>query len=172
MGKPPRSPYPPDLAEDAEPARELADLEDAVAADLDWSNQQTKRLGALRSEVLRCRLTGTELAEAALIDVTFADCRLDLVGLRFAKLERVVFRECRMEECDFYGATLTDVLFESCELRGARFGDVKVKRVELRGCGLAEVDGVDSLRGARLPWNDVLQNAPLFATALGLEIVD
>jgi uncharacterized protein YjbI with pentapeptide repeats len=77
-----------------------------------------------------------------------------------------------MEECDFYGATLTDVLFESCELRGARFGDVKVKRVELRGCGLAEVDGVDSLRGARMPWNDVLQNAPLFATALGLEIVD
>jgi uncharacterized protein YjbI with pentapeptide repeats len=172
VGKAPRSPYPPDLAEDAAPALELDDLEDSVATDLDWSNQQTKRLGALRAEVRRCRLTGTELAEAALIDVTFSDCRLDLVGLRFAKLERVVFRDCRMEECDFYGATLTDVLFESCELRGARFGDVKVKRVELRGCGLAEVDGVDSLRGARMPWNDVLQNAPLFATALGLEIVD
>jgi hypothetical protein len=28
------------------------------------------------------------------------------------------------------------------------------------------------LRGARLPWNDVLQNGPLFASALGLEIVD
>ena len=172
MGKPPRSPYPPDLAEDAGPALDLLDLEDSVATDLDWSNQQTKRLGALRAEVRRCRLTGTELAEAALIDVSFADCRLDLVGLRFAKLERVVFRECRMEECDFYGATLTDVLFESCDLRGARFGEVKVKRVELRDCGLAEVDGVDSLRGARMPWNDVLQNAPLFATALGLEIVD
>jgi uncharacterized protein YjbI with pentapeptide repeats len=170
--KSPRSPYPPDPAEDAAPALELAELEDSVATDLDWSNQQTRRLGALRAEVRRCRLTGTELAEAALIDVTFSDCRLDLVGLRFAKLERVVFRNCRMEECDFYGATLTDVLFESCELRGARFGDVKVKRVELRGCGLAEVDGVDSLRGARMPWNDVLQNAPLFATALGLEIVD
>jgi uncharacterized protein YjbI with pentapeptide repeats len=172
MGKPPRSPYPPDLADDAEPALALDDLEDAVATDLDWSNQQTQRLGALRAEVRRCRLTGTELAEAALIDVTFADCRLDLVGLRFAKLERVVFRDCRMEECDFYGATLTDVLFENCSLRQARFSEVKVERVELRGCELDELEGVEALRGARLPWNDVLQNGPLFASALGLEIVD
>jgi len=172
VGKPPRSPYPPDLAEDAEPALELVDLEDAVATDLDWANQSEQRLGALRAEVRRCRLTGTELAEAALVDVTFTDCRLDLVGLRFAKLERVVFRDCRMEECDFYGATLTDVVFENCTLRKARFNGVKVKRVELRGCELAELEGVEALRGARMPWNDVLQNAPLFASALGLEIVD
>ena len=172
MGKPPRSPYPPDLAEDAEPALELTDLEDSIATDLDWSNQQTRRLGALRAEIRRCRLTGTELAEAALIDVTFSDCRLDLVGLRMAKLERVVFRDCRMEECDFYAATLTDVLFENCDLRKTRFSNAKVKRVELRGCELAELEGVDALRGARMPWNDMLQNAPLFATALGLEIVD
>jgi uncharacterized protein YjbI with pentapeptide repeats len=172
VGKPPRSPYPPDLAEDAEPAVELTDLEDAIATDLDWANRQTQRLGALRAEVRRCRLTGTELAEAALIDVTFSDCRLDLVGLRMAKLERVVFRDCRMEECDFYASTLTDVLFENCELRKARFSAAKVKRVELRGCQLEGLEGIDALRGARMPWNDVLQNAPLFATALGLEIVD
>jgi len=172
MGNPPRSPYPPDLAEDPEPALELADLEDAVATDLDWSNHEAKRLGALRAEVRRCRLTGAELAEAALVDLTFTDCRLDLVGLRFAKLERVVFRDCRMEESDFYGATLTDVLFENCGLRKARFNDSKVERVELRGCELAELEGVEALRGARMPWNDVLQNAPLFASALGLEIVD
>jgi uncharacterized protein YjbI with pentapeptide repeats len=172
MGKPPRSPYPPDLTEDAEPPVELADLEDAVATDLDWANRQTRRLGALRAEVRRCRLTGTELAEAALTDVTFTDCRLDLVGLRMAKLERVVFRDCRMEECDFYAATLTDVLFENCQLRRARFSGAKVKRVELRGCELEGLEGIEALRGARMPWNDVLQNAPLFASALGLEMVD
>ena len=172
MGKPPRSPYPPDLPEDAAPAVELTDLEDAVATDLDWANQSAQRLGALRAEVRRCRLTGAELAEAALIDVAFTDCRLDLVGLRMAKLERVVFRDCRMEECDLYQATLTDVLFERCELRKARFSGVKLKRVELRDCQLDGLEGVEALRGARMPWADVLQNAPLFATALGLEIVD
>jgi uncharacterized protein YjbI with pentapeptide repeats len=172
VGKPPISPYPPDLADGAEPAVELDDLTDAVATDLDWANQRAQGLAALRTEIRRCRLTGTELAEATLVDVTFVDCRLDLVGLRLARLERVVFRDCRMEECDLYEATLTDVLFERCQLRQARFGGSKVQRVELRGCDLTGVDGVESLRGARMPWHDVLQNAPLFATALGLEIVD
>jgi uncharacterized protein YjbI with pentapeptide repeats len=85
--------------------------------------------------------------------------------------ERVVFRECRMAECDLYEASLTDVLFEKCELREATFTRVKLRRVELRGCDLSGLRGVDALRGARMPWSDVLENGPLFAAALGLEIV-
>ena len=172
MGKPPNSPYPPDLAEDAEPVTELEDLVDAVADGLDWANRPARGLVARRVELRRCRLTGAELAEAMLSDVTFVDCRLDLVGLRIAKLERVVFRDCRMTECDFYEASLTDVLFERCELREATVSGVKLKRCELRGCDLAGLHGVEALRGARMPWNDVLENGPLFAAALGLEIID
>jgi len=172
VSKPPTSPYPPDPAPDAAPVVELADLVDAVACDLDWANRRTRGLVVRRAEVRRCRLTGTELAEAALSDVTFSDCRLDLAGLRIAKLERVVFRDCRMAECDFYDATLTDVLFDHCELREATFSGGRLKRVELRGCDLTGLRGIEALRGARMPWNDVLENAPLFATALGLEIID
>ena len=145
---------------------------DAVADGLDWANRQARGLVARRVELRRCRLTGAELAEAMLSDVTFVDCRLDLVGLRIAKLERVVFRDCRMSECDLYEASLTDVLFERCELREATLSGVKLKRVELRGCDLAGLRGVEALRGARMPWNDVLENGPLFAAALGLEIID
>jgi hypothetical protein len=43
---------------------------------------------------------------------------------------------------------------------------------ERRSCDLKGLQGVEALRGARLPWNDVLENAPLFAAALGLEIID
>ncbi|MGH2936410.1 MAG: pentapeptide repeat-containing protein [Gaiellaceae bacterium] len=117
-------------------------------------------------------MTGAGLAEATLGDMTFAECRLDLAALRMAKLERVVFRNCRMEECDLYDTTLTDVVFEQCELREASFEHAKLQRVELRGCDLSGLHGVEALRGARIPWDDVLQNAPLFAAALGLEIVD
>lgn len=170
--KPPASPYPPDPAEDAAPITELCDVVDAVVADADWANRQARGVVVRRAELRRCRLTGTELAEAALTDVTFADCRLDLAGLRIAKLERVVFRDCRMAECDLYEASLTDVLFERCELREATFSGVKVKRVELRGCDLTGLHGAEALRGARMPWTDVLENGPLFASALGLEIVD
>jgi uncharacterized protein YjbI with pentapeptide repeats len=172
LGKPPNAPYPPDLADDAPPITELADLVDAVADNLDWANGHARGLAARRVELRGCRFTGAELAEATLSDVTFTDCRLDLVGLRIAKLDRVVFRDCRMAECDFHDAALTDVLFETCELREATFTGVKVKRVELRACDLTGLQGVEALRGARMPWNDVLENGPLFAAALGLEIVD
>jgi uncharacterized protein YjbI with pentapeptide repeats len=125
-----------------------------------------------RVEARRCRLTGAELGESALTDVVFEDCRLDLVGFRVATLERVVFRDCRMNECDLYEASLRDVLFERCLLREATLSAAKVERVDLCGCDLAGVRGVEALRTVRMPWNDVLQNAPLFATALGVEIID
>jgi uncharacterized protein YjbI with pentapeptide repeats len=117
--KPPRSPYPPDLAPD-EPERAeplLGDLVDRVASDLDWANERLPRWSAKRVEFRLCRLTGVGLAEAVIQDVSFDQCRVDLAAIRHASLERVVFRDCRMSECDFYGSKLEDVLFERCELR-------------------------------------------------------
>jgi uncharacterized protein YjbI with pentapeptide repeats len=172
VGKAPASPYPPDLAEDNPPVTELGDLSDVVVGDLDWANRRARGLTIRRVEIRRCRLTGAELAEAALSDVTLADCRLDLVGLRHARLERVVFQDCRMSECDLYEAFLTDVRFENCELRGATFSGARLKRVELRGCDLAGLRGVEALRSARMPWADAVENAPLFAAALGVELID
>ena len=43
--------------------------------------------------------------------------------------------------------------------------------VELSGCTLAELVGVESLRGARMPWGDILENAPLFAQGLGIQVI-
>lgn len=172
MGKPPTSPYPPDVGDDAVPVTELADLVDVKVGDFDWANHQARGLVARRVELRQCRLTGAELAEATLTDVTFAECRLDLAGLRMAKLERVVFVDCRMNECHLHEASLTDVLFERCELREATVSGATFVRAELRGCDLAGLRGAEALRGARMPWNDVLENGPLFASALGLEIID
>ena len=172
MSKPPVEPYPPDPDEDAEPVTELGDLMDAIVADADWSNERGRGVSWKRVELRRCRLTGVELAESVLTDVTFAECRLDLAGLRLARLERVVFRDCRLSECELYEARLEDVLFERCELRGASLDGVRIERVEFRGCDLSGVGGVASLRGARIAWDDVVQNAPVFATGLGLELVE
>lgn len=172
MSKPPVEPYPPDPDEDAEPPTELGDLMDAVVADADWSNERGRGVSWKRVELRRCRLTGVELAESVLTDVTFAECRLDLAGLRLARLERVVFRDCRLSECELYEARLEDVLFERCELRGASLDGLRIERVELRGCDLSGVGGVASLRGARIAWDDVVQNAPVFAVGLGLELVE
>ncbi len=170
--KPPAEPYPPDLADDAGAVDLDEGILDAVVDGADWANRRAPRAQIRRTELRTVRLTGAELGEAALTDVLFADCRLDLAGLRNATLERVVFRDCRMEECDFYAARLSDVLFERCTLRLATFSAVTLARVELRGCDLAGLRGAEHLRGARLPFEDALENATLFATALGLELVD
>jgi uncharacterized protein YjbI with pentapeptide repeats len=171
VSKPPRSPYPPDPDDAPSEVADLGDLVDVVAADMDWAGERALRFSAHRAELRRCRLTGAELGEATLRDVALDECRVDLVGLRHATLERVVFRDCRMDECDFYGAALTDVLFERCELREATFSAVRLERVELRACDLTGIHGADGLRGARMPWNDVLENAALFAWLAGVEIV-
>jgi len=166
------TPYPPDPDDDAPQDVEFGDLVDVIAVDKDWQGQRALRFAARRVELRRCRLTGVDLAEAAISDVIFDECRIDLAGLRHAKLERVVFRDCRMSECDFHGASLKDVLFERCELREATFSAVRLLRVELRGCDLGGLHGAEALRGARMPWGDVVDNAGLFATTLGIEIVD
>lgn len=169
MSKPPSAPYPPDLAETVERPADFRALVDLVATDLDWAGERALGFSASRVELRRCRLTGADLAEGTLRDVTFDECRIDLVGLRHAKLERIVFRDCRMNECDFYGATLTDVLFERCDLREAIVSAARLERVELRACELTGLRGAEALRGARLPWNDVLRNAALFASLAGIE---
>ena len=173
MSEAPKTPYAPDLEDDVPSPESIAlgDLTDVVVANADWANGRA-RAAFRRVELRLCRLTGAELGESTLTDVTFADCRLDLAALRFATLERVVFSDCRMAECDLYGASLTDVVFERCELRESVFETVKVERVELRGCDLAGATGVESLAGARIAAGDVLANAYALATALGLEIVD
>ena len=171
MSTPAVAPYPPDLDDGAPGEIEFGDLVDAVVRDVDWAGKEGVGLSARRVELLRCRLTGAELAESELGDVTFDECRVDLVGFRHAKLERVVFRDCRLGESDFSGASLKNVVFERCELREASFSSARLQRVELRGCDLAGLQGGEALRGARMPWNDVLENAVLFASLAGIEIL-
>jgi uncharacterized protein YjbI with pentapeptide repeats len=172
VSKPPLQPYPPDLAEEPEEQDLETGLTDVVVRDADWANRRVSRASVLRTELHTVRLTGADLAESTFRDVRFVGCRLDLAAARLSRFERVVFSDCRLEELDLYGAQLKDVLFEHCGLREATISAVKAERVELRGCDLTALRGAEALRGMRMPWNDVLQNAPLFAAVAGVEILD
>jgi uncharacterized protein YjbI with pentapeptide repeats len=171
MADAPRAPYPPDPDDDASPPTGLDAVADAVVEHRELANIRVVKSSLRRVELRLCRLTGAELAEASWQDAVLADCRLDLAGLRHATLERVVFRDCRMEECELTGARLRDVRFERCVLRGATFSGCTIERVQFEGCDLTGLVGVEALRGARMPWNDILENAPLFAQALGIAAI-
>lgn len=168
----PRTPYAPD-PDDADGGEEaaLARIVDASVCDRDWIGERAPGARIERAELHGCMLTGAELAECTVTDAVFDTRRLDVTGLRRATLTRVVFRDCRMAECELGGARLTDVVLERCELRGAELSGARLERVELRGCDLTGIRGAEALRGARMAWSEVVENAALFATLAGIEIL-
>lgn len=167
----PKTPYPPDIDPDVTAPNSLDDAVDLRVENGDFSNSRALRSSLRRVELHLCRLTGIELAEAVWNDVVLTECRGDYAGLRNAKLDRVVFRDCRLEEADFGGASLVDVVFEQCVLRRASFAGCRNDRLQLVGCDLTELAGVEALRGARMPWADIVENGPLFAQALGIQVL-
>ncbi len=89
-----------------------------------------------------------------------------------AKLERVVFAGCVLQDATFEQAQLRDVRFEHCDLTGATLGQVRLERVELAGCALQDVRSVTDLRGAAMPWPDLVEHAGTLAAALGIGVLD
>jgi uncharacterized protein YjbI with pentapeptide repeats len=109
---------------------------------------------------------------AALEDVSFTDCRIDLGAFQNVKLTRVLFEGCRLDEVDFSGAQLVSVTFSRCLLVRSLWTDATLTQSEMRDSDISGAGNPERLRGVRMPWPDVLASAAVFATALGVEIVE
>ena len=147
-------------------------LGDVAVEAADLANLRAPKAALRRVAIARARLTGADLGEASLRDVAFSDCRIDLANLTAARLERVVFADCDLRESSFGEAVLRDVRFERCDLGGIELARIRLQRVELRGCRLEGVNAVENLRGATMPWEDIVGNAGLFATAVGIRAAE
>src|SRR5262249_49254667 len=106
------------------------------------------------------------------IDVSAEHATADLLVLASATLERVLFTSCNLSQSDFQQARLRAVTFEDCDLRGADLSNAHFADVELNGCRLDGLRGATNLRGVRMRWSDVIENAVVFADACGVEIVE
>jgi uncharacterized protein YjbI with pentapeptide repeats len=147
-------------------------LHDCDADGADLANVDL-RGGALARLTLRnCRLTGAQLVETSIRDVTFIDCLLDFAVLAGAKLDRVLFRGCELREATLEQAQLRDVRLEHCDLSRALLGQSSLQRVELEACRLVGLRSFTDLRGAAMPWPDVVAGAGAFAAALGIAILE
>jgi uncharacterized protein YjbI with pentapeptide repeats len=147
-------------------------LHDAEAAGADLANVDLRGAHLSRLTLRHCRITGAQLVEATLKDVTLIDCRLDFAVLGLARLDRVVLRGCDLREASLEQAQLRDVRLERCDLSRAMLGQARLQRVELDGCRLDGLRSVADLRGASMPWPDVVASAGAFATALGIVVQD
>jgi uncharacterized protein YjbI with pentapeptide repeats len=98
-----------------------------------------------------------------------AAARATFAGTTF---ERVTFAGCLLAQSDFADALWRSVRLDGCDLTEADLRDLRIDGAELRGCTLAGLAGADRLRGAAMPWDDVLANAAMLAGALGIRVLD
>jgi uncharacterized protein YjbI with pentapeptide repeats len=145
-------------------------LHDAVLDGADLANVDLRRAHLSRLTIGNARLTGAQLVEATLQDVTLTDCRLDFAVLAQARLDRVTLRRCDLRESSLEQAQLRDVRLEGCDLTRASLGQSQHTRVELHDCRLAEVRSLADLRGAALPYPDLVAQAANLAAALGIRL--
>ena len=104
-------------------------------------------------------------------DAVFRDCRIDLATFAGTTFERVTFDGCLLGQADFREALLRAVRFDRCDLTEADLTGLRIDRCELRACTLDGLAAVERLRGAAMPWHDVVGNAALFAAALGIRVL-
>jgi uncharacterized protein YjbI with pentapeptide repeats len=117
------------------------------------------------------RMTGVQWTRGKIADAVFHDCRIDLATFAGTTFERVVFDGCLLGQAEFREALLRSVRFDHCDLTQADLSGVRIDRCELRGCTLDGLAGAERLRGAAMPWADVVGNAALLAAALGIRVL-
>src|SRR6185437_4043621 len=148
------------------------ELTDAVLRDCSLSNVDAREGRIRRVQLRHCRLVGFSCALGELQDVRLIDCSLELASLASARLRNVSFERVNLAEASFIEAQLEAVEFVDCRLAGADFRGARIRASAIRGASLDGVLGVESLRGLRMPWGDVIASAGAMAAALGIAIDD
>jgi uncharacterized protein YjbI with pentapeptide repeats len=125
-----------------------------------------------RVTVTGARMTGAQWTRGSIADVVLRDCRIDLATFAGTTFERVRFEGCMLVQAEFREALLRSVRFEHCDLTEADLTGLRIDGCELRSCTLDGLAGADRLRGAAMPWGDIVGHAGLFASALGIRMLD
>jgi uncharacterized protein YjbI with pentapeptide repeats len=147
-------------------------LVDVVVDRGNLANTAAPELALRRVAFTGARVTGAQWTGGTISDAAFRDCRIDLATFAGTTFERVTFDGCLLAQADFRDALLRSVRFDRCDLSEADLAGVRIDRCELRGCTLDGLAGAERLRGAAMPWADVVGNAALFAAALGIRVLD
>ncbi|MCK9923177.1 pentapeptide repeat-containing protein [Frankia sp. AgPm24] len=145
---------------------------DTVAERSNLSNLQATNSSLVRVEMTACRMTGFSWANGRLRDVTFRDCRLDFSSFQSSTATDSLFVDCNLRQADFHDADLRGATFRTCDLSGAQLSGARMDGTRLINCTLEGASGVTSMAGAVVASSDMVTLAHLFASALGINVVD
>lgn len=116
------------------------------------------------------RLGAVTLAGATWTGIRVRGSKLGFVNLAGARLEDVVFEECDIGGLDARSAQLRSIAFVDCTIDELNVAGATLSKVDLSGARLRSLVGVESLRGAIVSHEQLLDLAPLLAAQLGLEV--
>jgi uncharacterized protein YjbI with pentapeptide repeats len=116
------------------------------------------------------RIAAWDLAGAVLDGVTVAGAQLGYVNLRDATLTDVVMSDCRIGTLDLAGARARRVSLAGCAIGELAVVHADFDELDLRGARIDRVDGVQSLAGAIISAEQLLDLAPALAQAAGMTI--
>lgn len=147
-------------------------LLDVAAERVDASNGDWRGAVIRRASFASCRLTGLNLGEAELQDVTFRDCKLDYANLRYARLTHVTFEDCVLLDADCQASEIEATRFDGCRLVGTDLTKATLRTVDLRGSELAPTGGTAALAGAIVDSSQLIGLAPALAAEAGITVAD
>lgn len=120
-------------------------------------------------------IRGGRLGAATLVGATWTGIRirgshLGFVNLAGAHLQDVLFERCEVGSLDVRGAELQSVAFVDCRVDELNVAGATLSKVDLSGARLRTLLGVESLRGAIISHQQLVDLAPLLAAQSGLEV--
>jgi uncharacterized protein YjbI with pentapeptide repeats len=147
-------------------------LTDVAVEGGNLANVAAPELSLTRVTLGGVRLTGASWTRGRIADTMFRDCRIDLATFAGTTFERVAFTGCLLAQADFRESLWRSVRLDRCDLTEGDLAGLRIDGAELRGCTLDGLAGAERLRGAAMPWDDVLANAALLAGALGIRVLE
>jgi uncharacterized protein YjbI with pentapeptide repeats len=140
-------------------------LADINATSLDLSDSTWRD-----AEITGGRLGAVAGPRATWTNVRLRGTKLGFVDLAGARLEDVLFERCEIGSLDVRSARLHDVAFVDCTVDELTVAGAELSRVDLSGARLRSLVGVESLRGAIIGADQLIDLAPLLAAGLGIQV--
>jgi len=115
------------------------------------------------------RFGSADFAAAELDGVVFENCKFGWLNLRQARVRDVVFRNCQFEEIDL-GGQVQRLSFVDSRTGVINSAGAQLRDVDLQGLDFAQVEGLDSLRGAKISSLQLSMLAEDLAGHLGIKL--
>jgi len=116
------------------------------------------------------RVGSLELTSVTMNSVEISNVRAGYVNLGNAKLQDVVFKDCRFDSLDLFATKLKRVSFQNCHVTDLDVRKLEAEHADLRGLSFDQIREIDSLRGATINEDQLMQISKVLAINAAINV--